>query len=113
MQDLLKNKLFVVVAILLLVNVGVFFGSKVIINRTADKVIDKLQKEYSPSPYGPGVDPDRLSPNKRLYYELHQSASRASAQQEVQYAPTLQSLTKDADSWRDGWEKERGFSAQH
>jgi hypothetical protein len=27
---------------------------------TADRVIDKLEKDYSPSPYGPGIDPDKV-----------------------------------------------------
>jgi len=31
-----------------------------LIDKLADRVIEKLQKPYSPSPYGPGVDPDKL-----------------------------------------------------
>lgn len=34
--------------------------NKVLVNKVADRVILKLQKEYSPSPYGPGIDPDKL-----------------------------------------------------
>lgn len=60
MNDLFKNKLFWVAMIL----GGTFFavgvGKKAIVNVIADRVIEKLQKDYSPSPYGPGIDPDKL-----------------------------------------------------
>jgi len=55
----MNNKLWVVgglVAALLVVVVG----GNWIIDKVADRVIQKLQKEYSPSPYGPGVDPDKI-----------------------------------------------------
>lgn len=35
--------------------------NKVLVNKVADRVILKLQKEYSPSPYGPGLDPDKIN----------------------------------------------------
>lgn len=38
----------------------VSFGGNAIVDKVANKVIEKLQKEYSPSPYGPGIDPDKL-----------------------------------------------------
>lgn len=48
-----------VVGGLLLLNVG----GKILIDKTADRVIEKIYKEYSPSPYGPGVDPDKVDIN--------------------------------------------------
>jgi hypothetical protein len=30
------------------------------VDHVSDKVIEKLSKEYSPSPYGPGLDPDKV-----------------------------------------------------
>ena len=39
-------------------------GWKVLIDKTAERVIQKLQKPYSPSPYGPGIDPDKLDVEK-------------------------------------------------
>lgn len=35
-----------------------------LINKVAHRVIQQLQKEYSPSPYGPGIDPDKLDMDK-------------------------------------------------
>ena len=125
MQDIAKNKLFLIVIAFMAVNVFVFFGGNIIVNRAADKVIEKLQKEYSPSPYGPGVDADKISredvelprespsmgrepidkPDK-AYFSISQSVS----DQDVQLAPTLQQMTKGPIVWRDDWEKERGFN---
>ena len=60
----MKDKLFYVfigLTVLLLV-FGV--GTKVFVDRVAEQVILKLQKDYSPSPYGPGIDPDKIDLNK-------------------------------------------------
>lgn len=39
-----------------------FFGmSELMTKRVYNKVMEKMQKEYSPSPYGPGIDPDKLN----------------------------------------------------
>ena len=32
--------------------------------KIADVVVKKLQKEYSPSPYGPGINPDKIDLEK-------------------------------------------------
>ncbi|RTK97710.1 MAG: hypothetical protein EKK64_00410 [Neisseriaceae bacterium] len=39
-------------------------GTNVLVDKVADKVIQKLQKDYSPSPYGPGFDPDKIDLTK-------------------------------------------------
>lgn len=71
MNDFLKNKTLIIVVIL--AGITLFFGvsNKYFINKIADRVIDKLQKDYSPSPYGPGIDPDKVDVNslssKKLY----------------------------------------------
>ena len=59
-----SNKLLFVIVILVLAVILGAVGSKVIVDKTADKVIQKLQKDYSPSPYGPGIDPDKLDVQK-------------------------------------------------
>lgn len=60
MDDLLKNKLFWIVIVIGVVFLGIMQGSDVIVDRIADKAVEKLMKEYSPSPYGPGIDPDKI-----------------------------------------------------
>ena len=37
-------------------------GSKVLIDKTTDAVIEKLQR-YTPGPYSPAFDPDKVDPN--------------------------------------------------
>lgn len=56
----MKDSFFWVVVGLLGLVLVVAVGGKFLIDRIADRVIQKLQKDYSPSPYGPGIDPDRL-----------------------------------------------------
>lgn len=73
-MNLLDNKLVWLVAFMTVFNVGMFLGFKVLVNKTADQVIEKLQKDYSPSPYGPGFNPDKVNPDSMrrkevLFYE--------------------------------------------
>lgn len=68
MKDLLDKKLVWVLLILsFLIIFTLTFSNKIIniaiqnhYNEIADAMIKKLQKEYSPSPYGPGIDPDKV-----------------------------------------------------
>jgi hypothetical protein len=39
-------------------------GGKVFIDKIADVVVEKLKQKYSPSPYGPGIDPDKIDMEK-------------------------------------------------
>lgn len=56
-----KNKTIIIIA------VGAALiamqGCDMLMDKIADRVIEKLEKEYSPSPYGPGLDPDRVDVN--------------------------------------------------
>ena len=58
------NKLLWIIGILVAVMIVMGFGSKILVDKIADRVIQKLQKDYSPSPYGPGFDPDRIDLEK-------------------------------------------------
>jgi len=88
-----SNKLLWVVIVLTIVMIGVGVGSKVLVDKVADRVIQKLQKEYSPSPYGPGIDPDKLDPEK-----LNKSPN----------SPVLPPFNPTASlNWNDDWEKQR------
>jgi len=58
-----NNKLLWIVIGLTVIMLIVGGGSK-LVNKISDEVIKKLQKEYSPSPYGPGIDPDKLDVEK-------------------------------------------------
>jgi len=61
-ESIMNNKLLWIVIALGVVLVGVFVGGPILIDRISQKVINKMQKEYSPGPYAPGFDPDRIDP---------------------------------------------------
>jgi hypothetical protein len=97
-MNLLDNKLVWLVAFMTVFNVGMFLGFKVLVNKTADQVIQKLQKDYSPSPYGPGFDPDKVSPDSLRRKEV------------LFYEGQGELLSRDvttAEIWQSKWEMDR------
>jgi hypothetical protein len=60
----MNNKFFWIVVGLTGAMLLIGVGGKFFVDRVADVVIDKLKKDYSPSPYGPGIDPDKIDANK-------------------------------------------------
>lgn len=97
MDELKNNMLVWILAAVTLFNVGAFLVGKVLIDKTADRVIKKLQKEYSPSPYGPGVDPDKVGPEALKSQKHH-----------MQVMDRAVKAAADADEKRrDDWERER------
>jgi len=115
MENLLKNKLVWMAGLLVMFNVLFFVGSKVIVEKAADAVINKLEKEYSPSPYGPGFDPDKVTPETVRRRALLQDYIDSKNGEQALYLegdhsnPTFAKM-KAADEWRAGWEQERGFN---
>lgn len=71
---MLEEKKFWIVIFLLVVIVILNLFSNKLVNlaveshceKIADAVVVKLQKEYCPSPYGPGIDPDKIDLDKFL-----------------------------------------------
>ena len=59
-----ENKFFWIMIFLTLIVLFIGFGNKLIVDKITDQVILKLQKDYCPSPYGPGLDPDKIDPDK-------------------------------------------------
>lgn len=60
-----KNKQLLTVLLVLAIGLGVsVFGMNFIVEKASQRVIQKLQRDYSPahSPYGPGIDPDKIDP---------------------------------------------------
>lgn len=105
MNDLLNNKLFWVVAVLGVLLIVVGGGSKFFVDKVADRVIHKLQKEYSPSPYGPGLDPDRID-----YEKMRQKSPNPPTGPQVAPPPrqvTTPVKTSTTATWEEDWEKQR------
>jgi hypothetical protein len=62
-----KNLFWVFLTLCFLMIFTVLFSNKIVnytiekhYDQIADAVVKKLQKQYSPSPYGPGIDPDKI-----------------------------------------------------
>jgi hypothetical protein len=63
MSNTEKNLVGVIIGLALVVG-SVFAITHLLVDKVANKVIERLQKDYSPSPYGPGFDPDKVTPPK-------------------------------------------------
>ena len=60
-EEFKKRKILWLVVFFATFNILVYVFSQVIVDAVADRVIEKLEREYSPSPYGPGIDPDKVN----------------------------------------------------
>lgn len=109
MGDLKKNKLFWVLLGVVILNIVLIVFGKIIVDKTTKQVIHKIQKEYSPSPYGPGFDPDKVDikafKTSKSYFE-----SRSPEVIEEPSNRNLVNMIQKADGWRNDWEQDRGFS---
>lgn len=105
-----KNKLFLLALGIIIFNIGVVVAFKFVVDKAADKAADRvireLQRGYSPSPYGPGFDPDKVSPDGFKANKAHLDNRKTDKAE-----PTvITNLIIESDAWRDGWERTRGFS---
>ena len=91
------NKLVVIIVVILAVVLGSVFGMHVLIDKTSDKVIEKLQRDYVPGPYTPGFDPDKINPNFWRNQQQPYSPDNSRRPQPVGYS----------EKWQNDWEKQR------
>ncbi len=102
MEGVKGNKFFWIVIAVTVINLLALGVGTIVIDKTADRVIHKLKKEYSPSPYGPGVDPDKVDPK---VFGKQQAILESPIPDEEVIVPVK-------FSWRDKWEEERGVSPE-
>jgi hypothetical protein len=81
-----NKKYFLIIGVLFTSMVMIGVCDKFLVDKVAERVIRKLQKQYSPSPYGPGFDPDKL---------------------DLEKIKTVPLKTKYEGSWEDSWENIR------
>lgn len=98
-MDWKNNKLLWIIGGLVVFNLALFGTSEIIVRRTTAKVIERLQKEYSPSPYGPGLDPDKVNPDALR----PQKTTQAPAEPHP-----LPERVEPVRKWGDEWERLRG-----
>jgi hypothetical protein len=63
LKAIFANKFLVAIVIILVLVLGAAFGMNILVDKTSDRVIEKLQRDYVPGPYAPGIDPDKINPN--------------------------------------------------
>jgi hypothetical protein len=59
----MQKKLLIIIASLSLVLLSVLLGGNLILDKVADRVVQKLKRDYVPGPYDPGFDPDKVNPS--------------------------------------------------
>ena len=102
MEEIKKNKIFLVVFFLTILNLSIFIFGKILVEETTNRVIERLKNSYSPSPYGPGFDPDKI--DATVLNRTHGRSSHNFIFNE-EYQDFVENLV-----WRKNWESERGFS---
>lgn len=60
----MDNKFVPIIVVLLVVFFGFTFAKTLLVKQAAQEAAKIIQKEYCPSPYGPGVDPDKVDARK-------------------------------------------------
>jgi hypothetical protein len=96
-----QKTLLIVAAIICGAVLVLNIGGKFVVDRVADRVIEKLFKEYSPSPYGPGVDPDKTDIN--IFNRMQQQKR----QQQPQPQRTSLGEPYQEGNWQNNWEANR------
>jgi hypothetical protein len=94
LKAIFENKLVVAVVVILVVVLGVVFGMNTLVDKTSDRVIEKLQRDYAPGPYVPGCDPDKINPN---FWRNQQQPYIDQRPQSVGHN----------EKWQNDWERQR------
>lgn len=94
---------------IILFNLLLFGASELIVRRTTNKVIERLQKEYSPSMYSPGLDPDKINPDA-LRRRAEFVPDENSVVQPIQPTPVKEKEKPKEETkvdWATDWELQR------
>ncbi len=123
MESLKNNKILIFAFGIVILNIAALLSFKVVIDKAADKVIERLQKEYSPSPYGPGFDPDKVDPDNlksnsksvqvkvvdMKEFQAKLDTHVMFSEQQVAHVQEVPENIHEIDAWRNEWESDRGF----
>jgi len=121
MVNFKDKKILFFLLFFLIFNFVSFVSVSILIDKTADRVINKLKKDYSPSPYGPGFDPDKISTDglktNQFYFEQFNFEEKDSFDSKSVLNDELtinvlrsENLNLFSDNWRINWEADRGFN---
>lgn len=109
-ETLKSNKWLWLIVGIILFNLVVFGGGEILVRKVTNRVIDRLQKDYSPSPYGPGLDPDKVNPDGLRRGGVRDYLPRQmrvlDLPQEPRVEQKIPEIIKKSD-WESGWERDR------
>lgn len=94
-MDILKHKAILVLIGAMLFNMVGYGFYKIVVKAATAEVKKQFEKPYSPSPYGPGLDPDKV--NTDNFRQVLESRG-----QEVSAYPVQSTV-----DWRTEWEQSR------
>ncbi len=107
-----KSLLVVVVVFGAVLGMAVF-GGNAVIGKITDRVVEQLKKDYSPGPYSPGFDPDKVSPD---FFSMQPQTHQQQVQPQYGFGPPSQvvpfieqtqpNLGNPTD-WNKQWEQQR------
>ena len=108
-----QNKLLIGIVVALgIIIAGSFLAGPVVIDKLADKVIEKLQRDYAPGPYAPGFNPDQIDPNS--FRRQQPNVGPGQFPQQTGFTPiTTDKVDADKDkpfdfrNWNSQWEEQR------
>lgn len=83
-----ESKFFAPALMAIVLALVVFLFGNTVMDKIADKVIERISKPYSPSPFGAGFDPDKLDGYRGTSYEGI-------------------AVEKDGNKWENEWEYSR------
>ena len=100
MEDLKNNKLLWFIGVMFIINMFGFVGTKVMVEKAAQRAVEMLERDYSPAkpPYGPGLNPDKI--------DLRRQSPDTYDQQWKDSGPSYYRDPNPA-SWRYNWENSR------
>lgn len=112
MENLKNNKILGILVVVTIFNIGAFIIGHIIVEKTTERVLQRLKKEYSPSPYGPGYDPDKLRPEIFNSPKLNSKTKVMFDEKLRQSKEEMTKVISDSEEWRDNWENSRSTSRE-
>lgn len=99
-ENLKKNPLVWFCLAVFAFNASFFMLSTVMVEKATTRVIERLQKEYSPGPngYGPKLDPDKVHPD---------ALKSQRAVMKLDYTEGTENTAVRMVPWQDEWENQR------
>lgn len=110
LDQILESRLFPVVLVIGVLMFVLVFGGPALQAKIKDGVIEDLRTNYTPGPYAPGFDPDKVNPN--FWSGLARQQQPLPVRQQVvpnvpQQVPQSNYFDSYPEAWNRQWEDSR------